>query len=389
MKWLVTLALLICHGAYSQSILPGIGPGQPLRLLASDSMVLELQEPRRELPCTVTPLKPQLGFDFVFHTGYRVIVPMKELAGTENMLTVLFRVTPAVRSAEPVYFTQKVRVPFLKEDQAGSAALTGAFVVGAGRYHIDWLMRDRGERFCAGFWDVDARFSAKEASVASVTPKNAVQAEQEDPFAEDYSTSGKRTGQLLNVIVIANFAPSASGGATPNARDVQVLSAILRRISHEPSIGKYSTVACSLQAKQVMYRQEAEQQINLSALGKALTPSSFATVNVDQLTANGGYGDFLGALILEELDKEQPDAVIVVSPDSDVDLKMSHELVTRLQTVPVFYLNYKTTRYVLSDDAIGRAVKRLRGREYTISEPRELLDAWTDIVSRMSRGTRP
>ena len=34
-------------------------------------------------------------------------------------------------------------------------------------------------------------------------------------------------------------------------------------------------------------------------------------------------------------------------------------------------------------DAIGSAVKRLKGYEYTISRPRDLWYAWTEIMSRI------
>ena len=44
-----------------------------------DSAVLEVQEVRKDLPCNVTQVKPALGFDFKFHAGYEVDVPIKEL----------------------------------------------------------------------------------------------------------------------------------------------------------------------------------------------------------------------------------------------------------------------------------------------------------------------
>ena len=41
---------------------PG-GRGPPLH---SDAAILESQEARKDLPCTVTPIKPALGFDLKF-----------------------------------------------------------------------------------------------------------------------------------------------------------------------------------------------------------------------------------------------------------------------------------------------------------------------------------
>ena len=72
----------------------GSGPGGSIRLLTLDAAVLEAQEVRKDLPCTVTPIKPVLGFDLKFHSGYEVSIPLKELAGSENQLTMVFRVIP-------------------------------------------------------------------------------------------------------------------------------------------------------------------------------------------------------------------------------------------------------------------------------------------------------
>ena len=57
----------------------------------TDRAVLETQEPRNDLPCTVTGLKPVLGFDFRFHSGYEASIPLLEFGGG-NRLVVLFRI---------------------------------------------------------------------------------------------------------------------------------------------------------------------------------------------------------------------------------------------------------------------------------------------------------
>src|SRR5438445_137652 len=68
----------------AQELMPAAGPGGMVRLFTSDAAILESQEARKDLPCTVTPSKPSLGFDLKFHAGYEVSVPLKDLAGTEN-----------------------------------------------------------------------------------------------------------------------------------------------------------------------------------------------------------------------------------------------------------------------------------------------------------------
>src|SRR5712692_6023618 len=138
------------------------GVGGNLRIMGSDMAVLEAQEVRKDIPCTVTPSKPVLGFDLRFHTGYDVTVPLRELAGSENMLTILMRVSPQKNRDEGVYFVQRVRVPLIEEDAKGEATLGGLVDVGEGNYHVDWLMRDRAEHLCSFYWDSEATLPARD-----------------------------------------------------------------------------------------------------------------------------------------------------------------------------------------------------------------------------------
>ena len=115
--------LLACSTLSAQTLIRGSGPGDTVRIFNTDAAVLESQEVRKDLPCTVTPAKPALGFDLKFHAGYEVTVPLRELAGTENTLTMMFRLTPEHRKEEPVYLTQKYTVPTIEDGAKGDAYL--------------------------------------------------------------------------------------------------------------------------------------------------------------------------------------------------------------------------------------------------------------------------
>ncbi len=99
----------------------GSGPGGLVRIFNEDSAVLEAQEPRKDLVCTVSPIKSQLGFDMKFHAGYEISIPLRELSGPEDLLTTIFRVTPDARKDDPVYFSQRTAVPSIETDAHGDA----------------------------------------------------------------------------------------------------------------------------------------------------------------------------------------------------------------------------------------------------------------------------
>ena len=90
-----------------QTPMRSASPGGTIQLIGNDDAILESDEPRKDLPCTVTPVKPILGFDLRFHSGYEIAVPLKEIAGDGDVLTIIFRVTSDSAKDSPHYFSQK------------------------------------------------------------------------------------------------------------------------------------------------------------------------------------------------------------------------------------------------------------------------------------------
>lgn len=107
--------LNVCVPAAAQNLL-NADPVTAVNLLPGDQAVLEMEEVKKDLPCMVTSVKPLLGFDLRFHSGYEISIPLKELAGTGQTLTVLFSVTSNTTKDNPRYFSQKFKVPELPDD---------------------------------------------------------------------------------------------------------------------------------------------------------------------------------------------------------------------------------------------------------------------------------
>ena len=170
-------------------------PGGQVRLLTSDAAILEAQDTRKDLPCAVTPAKPSLGFDLKFHSGYDVAISLKELAGTGDLLTIVFRIAPEIAPQEPAYFSQHVAVPAIDEEDRGPAFLQGAFNLGEGKYHVDWLMRDRTERVCSSHWDSEASLPSKDKPMALDIAAGAVQPEDTELFRQEPPVPREPGGQ--------------------------------------------------------------------------------------------------------------------------------------------------------------------------------------------------
>jgi len=371
----------------AQVQMQGSGPGGAVRIIGTDSAVLESQDPRKDLPCAVSPIKPTLGFDMKFHAGYEVSVPLRELAGSEDLLTTIFRVTPDNKDQEPVYFSQRISVPSIEAEAKGNAYLQGSFDIGEGKYHVDLLMRDRSERVCSFYWDAEALLPPKDKQLGMMISPNAVQASDREPFKEEPPVERERSAEPLNVKVLVNFAPQNSRAATLQPLDMNALVSILRNVAREPRIARFSIVAFNVQEQRILYRQDNSEQIDFPSLGDALNSLKLGTVDLARLKQKHGDAEFLSTLISQEMNsKERPDALIFAGPKVMLESGVPQENLKEVGEVeyPVFYMNYNFNPQANPwRDAIGNTVKYFKGQEYTISRPRDLWHAWSEIMSRI------
>lgn len=352
-----------------------------------DLSIFELKEPRRDLSCVVSPIKPSMGFDLRFHAGYDISVPLKELAGSENLLTVVFRVIPESRKDSPYYFTHKIRVPRLEEDAKGDAYLQGSFDLGEGKYTVEWLMRDRTERYCSQFWDVEAELPAKDKSLSIELQPGEVAPSPQDQFLDEPPVERTASESPLNVKVLVNFAPQNALASSLQPLDTMPMTTMLRQIQRDPRIARFSVVAFNLQEQRVLYRQQALSHIDMPALGDALRNLQLGKVSIDALAKKNAETEFLSSLIQNEFSgDERPDALIFAGPRAPVTEKVPDE---SLRTVgeldyPVFYVNYTLNPQANPwKDAISHAVRYFRGQEFTVTRPRDLWYAISEMVTKI------
>ena len=393
------LAVLIVGTAQApaQILIHGSGPHQRANIFNTDLAVLEAGEQRKELPCTVTPSKPTLGFDLKFHAGYQVTLALKELSGNASALNVVFRVAPDGHRDEPVYFTQHLRVPPIDEDAKGDAYLQGAFDVGEGSYHVDWLMRDRYERVCSSSWDSDATLGSRDRPMSLAIAPEAIQRANGEEFKEEPPVQRASTEPPLNVKVLVNFAPQNSLSPALQPLDTTALVSILRTISRDPRIGKFSIVAFNMQEQKVIYRQNGASRIDFPALGTALTTLNLGTVDLKRLGEKHGDTAFLTTLVRAEMTPDpldHPDALVFAGPKILLDANPPEEALREASDIdfPVFYMNYNLNPQAVPwKDAISHTVHFFRGYEYTISRPRDLWFAVSEMVAKIvkSRNGRP
>jgi len=370
---------------------PLTGVGTRVQLNNSDMAVLETQEVRKDLSCTVDPVKPTLGFDLRFHGGYEITLPMRDVAGNENLLSILVRVTPEDRKDEPSYFVQRISVPKLPEDARGDAVLGGLFDFGEGKYHLDLVMKDRSERVCSFYWDAEAVLSDRDKEIQPAIAAGAVERAEYEQFNEEPPVE-RAPGKPLNIKILVNFAPQNASLSSLRPIDTLALVTVLRRLSRQPQFGKFSVVAFNVQEQRVLYRQSSAERIDFPALGRAIQDVQPGKVDLKQLSQKHGEVSFLSDLIKKEIANDHPDALIFVSPKVLLDDSVPEEELKPLAsdvTYPVFYMNYNLNPQAIPwKDAIEKAIRNFRGTEFSISRPRDLWFAVSEVVSRIVKSNQ-
>ncbi len=378
-------AAISTGGVFAQALLNG--PGGTPNLLGTDMAVFEARETRKDLPCTVTPQKPTLGFDLRFHSGYDITVPLKELAGSQNLLTVVFRVSEAAKPDFPVYFVQRINVPTIEDDARGDALLQGSFDLGEGKYQVDWLMRDRSERVCSSSWESEAALTPKDKGVEVTLEQGEIAPTDREQFgAEPFLVRPEgKTG--LNMKVLINFAPQNAQSATLQESDTDALVSVLRCMQRDPRIDRFSVVAFNVQEQKVLYRQDGLNQIDFPAIGEALRNLHLGRVDIARLGQKHSDSEFLGDLLVNELTApDKPDAYVITGPKTLIEESIPSEKLKSSQgtDLPVFYLNYNLTPQATPwRDALSGAVRFFKGQEFTISKPRDLWFAITELVGKV------
>src|SRR5207237_10558627 len=122
--------------------------------------------------------------------------------------------------------------------------------------------------------------------------------------------------------------------------------------------------------------------------GAALKQIKPGTIDLSRLSRKHGDTEFLSTLVKQEVSGGRPDALIFVGPKALLDSSVSEDELKSVGDVefPMFYMNFNSDPMgVPWKDTIGKVVKFFKGREYTIAGPRDLWNAVTEIVSRVSK----
>jgi hypothetical protein len=335
-------------------------------------------EPRpgeEALHCELTPLKPALDFTFRFQSVFFVKVPLALYAGSGHFWTILIRAIPD--GGEPVYFRTNIRLPEIPKTKV-EAEIGGGFVMGEGRYDVQWLLADDSGRVCRKKWSVNAQLGHGERNIRVALP----------PHTADGFFSSKARDVRANrddaapfrLTVLLDAAPLSLRRTTLRASDSITLVGLLSSLLERLPARSVRLVVFNLDQRKEVFRQDPFARSALDRVMESINDLQLGVVDYHVLQNRRGHIEFLADLINQELEAPKPsDAVVFLGSSTRyLDKLPPAALRTNGTSAPrFFYLQYRPywRRTSTFPDIITQALHTLRGKTLAIHSPAEFARA--------------
>jgi hypothetical protein len=349
---------------------------------------LERQADEKPLRCEVTPIKPSLNFGFRFQAGYVVHVPMNQYSGPGHGWAMVTRITPEGGGQQPVYLGSRVRLPPIPKTKV-ELEVGGGYLLGEGRYDVNWTLLDDTGRVCRGSWRVDARLGRRERQVKLAMPRDTV---------ADFTLRGRSEGKRgaddaapIRLTVLLDAAPLDPLRTRLRASDRVILLGLLSSLLERVPARSVRLVIFNLDQQRTLLRQDAFAPNALARVAQSLNGLELGRVDYHVLQNPHGHVDFLAGLINLELRAEAPsDVVVILGPETRyVDRLPPAALEEPHGAMPQFF-NLQFKPYLRAGpslpDSISLATAKAKGKTIVIRTPADFDRAIEQIERRGGTG---
>jgi len=339
-----------------------------------------------QLKCELSPLQPALNFSLRFQAGYLVRVPMNQYLGKGHHWIAAARITPD-ENGRPAYLFDRLAIPEVPKTRV-ELEFGGFYLVGEGRYRVDWKLVDDSGRVCRKQWTFEAKRNKNERRLNAAMPPGTI---------SDYTLRGIRRaaitpddGPPFNLTILLHAAPLSPRRSRLGARDRVMLTGTLSALLERLPTRSVRIVAFSLDQQKELFRQENFGLQGLGRLSRAINETEMGTVDYTVLQNQRGHTELLARLLNEELNHQNAsDVVLVLGPTSRFFDRLPEGLLEKpANPGPQFFF----LRYGLSyraeaalSDTISMAISKLKGKTVMIRTPGDFVKA-IDLVERRAVG---
>jgi hypothetical protein len=336
-------------------------------------------EPLEALRCEVIPLKPALNFSFRFQAGFIVHVPLNQYLGSGHRWVMLIRVTP--EGGETVNLMSLIRLPEIPKTKV-VAEIGGGYLMGEGRYSVDWMMFDDSRRVCRKSWAVDAKLNHSERGIRVAMPPHTVRGFSW--FAAPDAAANQDDAAPVRLTVLLHAAPLSLRRTTLSASDSLMLVGLLSSLLERMPTRSVRLVVFNLDQQKELFRQESFSPRSLDRVAQAIDDVQLGVVDYRVLQNQRGHIDMLTDLVNSEMQAKEPsDVVLFLGPATRYGDSVPRAPLERNESggPQFFYFQYRPyyRRTAAFPDLISMALRKLRGKTMLIYSPNEFARAIAQV----------
>ena len=342
----------------------------------------------KQLHCEVIPMKPTLNFGFRFQTGYFARVPMNQYAGDGHTWGIVTKVTPATGNAKPFYLASRINLPKIPKTNI-HFELGGGYMVGEGRYKVEFLLFDEQGRVCRKTWQMAAQLTRADRAVRLSIPKNTV---------TDYSLHGLPPAAIqtddakaIRLTVLLHVAPISMRRTTMRSSDrMTLLSSLSTLLEHVPT-RSVRFVAFNLEQQKEIFHSEQFARSSIDEVAKSIDELELGLVDIKVLQNRRGPVELLSEMLEHEAAAGDPSEVVLfLGPGTRFFDKLpqaSLEPATAASARFMFFQLHPLFRGgnpppANFPDSISQTISRLKGKTVHIRTPGDLARAMRQLEGK-------
>jgi len=374
----IALFLVLATSASSQVIV------RPSRFPPALKQALEHPDLAQPLKCEVTIIKPALNFSFRFQAGYVATVPLKQYSGPGHAWVLVTKITPDAPDAAPVHLVTTATLPDIpKTNQQGE--IGGGYLLGEGRYEVEWTLFDDAKRICQKNWTVNVALTAAERKVKTVMPPNNIG--ELSLRGSIYKQPPKDDVRPVRLTIFLHAAPLSPRRTKLRPGDALVLlsglSSLLERVP-SPSV---RLVVFNMDQQKVLYQQENFALDSLDKVAQSINGLELGLVDYQILKSRRSSAVFLADLIDKELAKpEQSDVALFLGPASRFSDKVPPASLEERPSAPFFFHFQFAPPFRRGGDsfpdAISQTIGKRKGKTIIVHTPGEFAKAIDQLERR-------
>jgi hypothetical protein len=315
--------------------------------------LLEYHEGEKALRCDVDHSKAELNFGMRFQAGYILGVPLVQYSRTGNSWQIALRITPD--GGEPTYLTDRFDLPGMVDDQY-TGQMPGTFLLGEGRYQVEFAAIDGQARVCRKEWRLDAAIGRGDRAVKVAIPRRTVaglswngsaagQPETPGPRRLTVLLNGSKPYQpwvnrFQQVVVPHTAGPEIETPMDYRSALIGILASLLEKL---PGTAVRLVVFDLDQGKETL-RQDSFTLKDIDKAAHAADSTEHWVVTVHELQNQLGPWGLLAKLIRSEMLAPEPsDAVLILGPRmAPLDQMPAHLFEALRGPAPrFFYMQYR------------------------------------------------